>query len=258
MFFGHQTIISHRFVISFCIYGRKGTYNYRHSQSKWQEKSVTGGCSMHNQRDIDTKRFAAFPGCALCVCGCRQCRREHALGHLPPSPSAPACRQAEKPQIQKVRLWRYKKSGCRRYKNSCLRVGPLPSSPCCAVLPGRLHWQAIAYLLLSFGKDNKRLFFYRRSRTFFTAVVRFLPRGVFGSHALHDCGCGGGDTKENLFSDCRRRHSHKGEAFRRRYGFLYLSHPYGNHPQPHLVCCHRKQIICYMFFSLQTIHYLCS
>ena len=29
-------------------------------------------------------------------------------------------------------------------------------------------------------------------------------------------------------------------------------------PQPHLVCCHRKQIICYMFFSLQTIHYLCS
>ena len=52
-----------------------------------------------------------------------------------------------------------KKSGCRRYKNSCFRVGSLPSSPCCAVLPGRLHWQAIAYLLLSFGKDSKRLFF---------------------------------------------------------------------------------------------------
>ena len=105
----------------------------------------------------------------------------------------------------------------------------------------------------SFGKDSKRLFFYRRSRTFFTAVGRFLPRGVFWSHAPHDCGCGGGDTKENLFSDCRRRHSHKGEAFRRRYGFLYLSHPYGNHPHPHFVCCHRKQMICYMFFGHQTI-----
>ena len=44
---------------------------------------------------------------------------------------------------------------------------------------GRLHCQAIAYLLLYFGKDSKRLFFYRRSRTFFTAVGRFLPRGVF-------------------------------------------------------------------------------
>ena len=106
MFFGHQTIIPLRFVISFCIYGCKGTYNYRHSRSKWQEKSVAGGCSLHNQRDIDTKRFAAFQGYALCVCGCRQCRRERALGHSPPSPSAPACRQAEKPQIQKVRLWR--------------------------------------------------------------------------------------------------------------------------------------------------------
>ena len=111
MFFSHQTIISLRFVISFCIYGCKGTYNYRHSQSKWQEKSVAGGCSMHNQRDIDTKRFAAFQGCALCVCGCRQCRREHALGHSPPSPSAPACRQAEKPQIQKVHRWRKKQPG---------------------------------------------------------------------------------------------------------------------------------------------------
>ena len=65
-----------------------------------------GGCRMHNQRDRYTKRFAAFQGCALCVCGCRQCHREHALGHSPPSPSAPACRQAEKLQIQKVRLWR--------------------------------------------------------------------------------------------------------------------------------------------------------
>ena len=46
-------------------------------------------------------------------------------------------------------------------------------------VPGRLHWQAIAYLLLSFYKDSKRLFFYRRSRTFFTAVGRFLSRGVF-------------------------------------------------------------------------------
>ena len=112
MFFSHQTIIPLRFVISFCIYGRKGTYNYRHSQSKWQEKSVAGGCSMHNQRDIDTKRFAAFQGCALCVCGCRRCHREHALGHSPPPSSAPACRQAEKPQntkspplaVKKVRL----------------------------------------------------------------------------------------------------------------------------------------------------------
>ena len=120
-------------------------------------------------------------------------------------------------------------------------------------MSGRLHWQAIAYLLLSFGKDSTRLFFYRRSRTFFTAVGRFLPRGVFWSHAPHDCGCGGGDTKENLFSDCRRRHSHKGEAFRRRYGFLYLSHPYGGPPHPHFVCCHRKQIIFYMFFGHQTI-----
>ena len=50
--------------------------------------------------------FAAFQGCALCVCGCRQCRREHALGHSPPPPSAPACWQAENPQKQKVRLWR--------------------------------------------------------------------------------------------------------------------------------------------------------
>ena len=72
-----------------------------------------------------------------------------------------------------------KKSGSRRYKNSCFRVGSLPFSPCCAALSGRQHWQAIAYLLLSFGKDSKRLFFYRRSRTFFTAVGRFLLRGVF-------------------------------------------------------------------------------
>ena len=72
-----------------------------------------------------------------------------------------------------------KKSGSRRYKNSCLLVCSLPSSPCCAVLPGRLHWQVIAYLLLFFYKDSKRPFFYRRSRTFFTAVGRFLPRGVF-------------------------------------------------------------------------------
>ena len=39
---------------------------------------------------------------------------------------------------------------------------------------GRLHCQAIAYLLLSFGKDSKRLFFYRRSRTFFTAFCIYL------------------------------------------------------------------------------------
>ena len=52
-----------------------------------------------------------------------------------------------------------KKSGSGRYKNSCFCVGSLPSSPCRAVLPGRLHWQALAYLLLSFGKDSKRLFF---------------------------------------------------------------------------------------------------
>ena len=73
---------------------------------------VASGCSMHNQRDIDTKRFAAFQGCALCVCGCRRCHREHALGHSPPPSSAPACRQAEKPQntkspplaVKKVRL----------------------------------------------------------------------------------------------------------------------------------------------------------
>ena len=41
-------------------------------------------------------------------------------------------------------------------------------------MSGRLHWQAIAYLLLSFGKDSKRLFFYRRSRTFFTAFCIYL------------------------------------------------------------------------------------
>ena len=98
--------ISLRFAIPYYIYGCKGTHNYRHSQSKWQEKSGADGFFLPRQRDIDTKRFAAFPGCALCVCGCRQCRREHALGHSPPPPSAPACRQAEKPQIQKVRLWR--------------------------------------------------------------------------------------------------------------------------------------------------------
>ena len=32
---------------------------------------------------------------------------------------------------------------------------------------GRLHWQSIAYLLLSFGKDSKRLFFYRRQPDIF-------------------------------------------------------------------------------------------
>ena len=85
------------------------SYSYRVVKGAYHPQwttCVASGCSMHNQLDIDTKRFAAFPGCALCVCGCRQCRREHALGHSPPSPSAPACRQAEKPQIQKVRLWR--------------------------------------------------------------------------------------------------------------------------------------------------------
>ena len=85
------------------------SYSYRVIKGAYHPQwttCVAGGCSMHNQRAIDTKRFAAFQGCALCVCGCRQCRREHALGHSPPPPSAPACRQAEKPQKQKVRLWR--------------------------------------------------------------------------------------------------------------------------------------------------------
>ena len=53
-----------------------------------------------------TKRFVAFQGFALCVCVCRVISRERALGYSPPPPSAPARRQAEKPQIQKVRLWR--------------------------------------------------------------------------------------------------------------------------------------------------------
>ena len=51
-----------------------------------------------------TKRFVAFQGFALCVRVCREISRERALGYSPPPPSAPAWWQAEKPQIQKVRL----------------------------------------------------------------------------------------------------------------------------------------------------------
>ena len=51
-----------------------------------------------------TKRFVAFQGFALCVRVCREKSRERALGYSPPPPSAPAWWQAEKPQIQKVRL----------------------------------------------------------------------------------------------------------------------------------------------------------
>ena len=43
-------------------------------------------------------------------------------------------------------------------------------------MSGRLHWQAITYLLLSFGKDSKRLFFYRRQPDFF-----LRPSAVFCS-----------------------------------------------------------------------------
>ena len=44
----------------------------------------------------------SFQGFALCVCVCRVISRERALGYSPPPPSAPARRQAEKPQIQKA------------------------------------------------------------------------------------------------------------------------------------------------------------
>ena len=59
-------------------------------------------CSLNMLSQEDTKRFVAFQGFALCVRVCRIISREQALGYSPPPPSAPACWQAEKPQIQKA------------------------------------------------------------------------------------------------------------------------------------------------------------
>ena len=57
-----------------------------------------------------------FQGFALCGRVCRRISREQALGYSPPPLSAPACWQAEKPQITKSPPLAVKKVRLRRYK----------------------------------------------------------------------------------------------------------------------------------------------
>ena len=89
-------------------------------------------------------------------------------------------------------------------------------------MPGRLHWQAIAYLLFSFGKDSKRLFFYRRSRTFFTA-----KGGLFVFAALQPADRQArmgmaANGRERALDDIADTHKRKGRSPEKPQIFLYL------------------------------------
>ena len=100
------------------------------------------------------KKICGFSGlCPLRLCVCREISREQALGYSPPPKSAPARRQAEKPQIQKA-AFGGKKSPAHAGRKIDYLISYLRCSIC--------H----LYCMHSSVQRYKQLFFYRQRRTF--------------------------------------------------------------------------------------------